>query len=109
MKRACLLACGLLAMAASSLSANSSAGLSEEQAGKARALFEQYNCAACHAFADAGANGGMGPALDSPSSLSETAIAAQLRDGGDEMPAYGGAMSDEQIGLMAAYIVQFRK
>jgi cytochrome c6 len=66
------------------------------------------NCAACHAN---GTNVVMAPknlkkeSLEKFSMNSEDAIATQVRNGKNAMPAFGNKLSDEQISAVAAYVI----
>lgn len=65
------------------------------------------NCAGCHALADAGTSGSVGPNLDE-SDMDEEGVREQIANGGGGMPAFGGRLSEEQIAAIAAYVVQAR-
>lgn len=60
-------------------------------------------CSICHALADAGAAGRIGPNLDT---LRPTADAVRnaLRDGPGAMPAYGDRLSEAEIDAVAGYV-----
>ncbi|MBA3383150.1 MAG: c-type cytochrome [Actinobacteria bacterium] len=76
-------------------------------AGDPKALFTS-NCAGCHTFAAAGANGTVGPNLDQ-SSLAADRIAEQIRKGGGGMPPFEGQLTDEQIQALAKFVFESRK
>ncbi len=72
-----------------------------------KALFS--NCAGCHALADAGATGAVGPNLDSSKPSLELVVQrVALGQGG--MPAFskakGGQLDDQQVADVSAYVVQ---
>ena len=71
-----------------------------------KALFTS-NCAGCHTFAAAGANGAVGPNLDQ-SSLTADRIAEQIRNGGGGMPPFEGQLTDEQIQALAEFVFENR-
>lgn len=72
------------------------------------ALFNQFTCSACHAFADAGAGGAIGPTLDNPQ-LTKQAVIAVVTDGRGAMPSFGGQMSEAEVAALADYLVQFAR
>jgi cytochrome c6 len=61
------------------------------------------NCGSCHTLAAAGTNSDVGPNLDSYAPLQETLI-GYMEYGSDSMPAFGGALSGDQIDNIAAYV-----
>jgi len=76
-------------------------------AGDPKALFTS-NCASCHTFTAAGANGMVGPNLDL-TSLTADRIAQQIRNGGGGMPPFEGQLTDEQIQALAEFVFENRK
>ena len=56
-------------------------------------IFEQ-NCGTCHVLEAAGTTGTAGPNLDETQTTYEEAV-AQIRNGGDGMPPFGGQLSDQ--------------
>lgn len=60
-------------------------------------------CAGCHALADAGASGTVGPNLDETQPTFESS-AATITNGRAGMPKFGGQLSDQQIADVAQYI-----
>jgi len=70
----------------------------------AKSLFTS-NCGSCHALADAGTSGTVGPNLDQSKPTFEKAF-AQIKNGGGAMPPFGGQLTDEQIRALARYIVR---
>ena len=75
-------------------------------AGDPKALFTS-NCAGCHTFTAAGANGTVGPNLDQIS-LTADRIAEQIRTGGGGMPPFEGQLTDEQIQALAKFVFENR-
>lgn len=61
------------------------------------------NCGSCHVFSDAGTAGAVGPNLDG-TQLDIPALVAQIKAGGNGMPAFEGTLSEEQIKLLAEYL-----
>jgi mono/diheme cytochrome c family protein len=68
-------------------------------------LFEDWGCAACHAMADAGASGHVGPAFDGNAALTKDFTITRITNGQGAMPGFGGLMTDEEIATLADYIV----
>jgi quinohemoprotein ethanol dehydrogenase len=63
------------------------------------------NCSTCHGADGRGGNGG--PDLTSiPTAKQLQAVIAQVMNGGGGMPAFKGALTDQQIRDVAAYVVQ---
>ena len=71
----------------------------------ARNLFADFNCGACHALAAVEGDGALGPSLDGNVDLTIGGIVQIVAQGGDGMPAYGATMSEEEISLLARYII----
>ena len=69
------------------------------------ALFNANSCGTCHAFADAGATGTVGPSLDR--GLVIRTVVNAVTDGRGAMPSFRGSMSPEEIAGLAAYIQQY--
>ena len=69
----------------------------------AKAIFTGAGCGSCHALADAGTTGAVGPSLDE-SDVSMEAALEQIRKGGGGMPAYEGKLTEEQIQALAKYV-----
>lgn len=67
-------------------------------------LFVQ-NCGSCHVLADAGTEGAVGPSLDE-AQLSLGAAIEQITNGGGGMPAFEGRLTQEQIRVIAEYVVE---
>jgi mono/diheme cytochrome c family protein len=74
---------------------------------KGRELFSNWSCGSCHALADAGGTGHVGPALDGNRNLSKALVIDRVTNGQGQMPAFGGQMTDEEIEQISDYIVQF--
>ena len=87
---------------AASASAEESAKVDREAA---REVFHAYSCSACHALADAGAGGSIGPSLDNPT-LTRDFVVGRIANGQGAMPAFKGQLADEDIALLADYIVE---
>jgi mono/diheme cytochrome c family protein len=85
------------------------AGLTAEQVVEARDLFNSWSCNACHVLADANAHGHIGPTLDGNNAMDKAFIVARVTNGQGAMPGFGGQMSDEEIDLVAAYIMEAKK
>lgn len=85
------------------------AALSPEQAEEARALFRDLACGDCHTLADAAARGRIGPVLDGNAALDRASIVGVLADGRGAMPGFAGQVAEEDIELLAAYILQARR
>jgi len=85
------------------------AGLSAEQVVEARDLFNSWSCNACHVLTDANAHGHIGPSLDGNEAMDTSFIVARVTNGQGAMPGFGGQMTDEEIELVAAYIMEAKK
>jgi cytochrome c551 len=75
----------------------------ETEATAGRTIFVD-NCGTCHALSDAGTNGAIGPSLDG-TGLALADVESQVRSGGGGMPAFEGQLSDEEIEIVSAYVV----
>lgn len=82
------------------------AGLSAANLTKARQLFLDQSCGACHALANAGSSGGVGPALDGNPNLTRAHIITTVKEGRGPMPGFAASMEDADIGLLADYLIQ---
>lgn len=60
-------------------------------------------CGSCHTLADAGTSGAVGPNLDAVSPSVDT-VRTQVREGGGQMPAFEGDLSDAEIDAVAEYV-----
>jgi mono/diheme cytochrome c family protein len=70
------------------------------------ALFNDYSCGTCHALADAGASGAIGPSLDRNPGLTRDFSITVITEGRGAMPGFGGLMTTEEIATLSDYIVQ---
>lgn len=84
------------------------ADLTAEQVEKGRQLFTDNGCNACHTLADANAAGAVGPSFDGNASLDEGRAIAIITNGQGPMPSFSW-MGDEDIALVASYIVHVKK
>jgi mono/diheme cytochrome c family protein len=71
---------------------------------KGRELFANWGCESCHALGDAGAAGHVGPAFDGNPNMTKEFIVNRVTNGQGAMPAFGGQMTDEEIGILSEYI-----
>ena len=116
MKTATKLLGGALALAVIAVPAASAlasaeepaAALTEEQLAKGRQLFTDNGCNACHTLADANAAGTVGPAFDGNANLDKGHLVTVVTNGQGAMPSFGW-LGDEDINLLAEYIVQTKK
>src|SRR5690606_7064022 len=84
------------------------AALSAEQVAKGRQMFTDNGCNACHALADANAAGSIGPAFDGNAALDKGHVVNIVTNGQGAMPSFGW-LGEEDIDLLASYIVQVKK
>ena len=82
--------------------------LTAEQVAKGRQLFTDNGCNACHALADANAAGSIGPALDGNPNLDKAHVVNIVTNGQGAMPSFGW-LGEEDIDLLASYIVETKK
>ena len=68
-------------------------------------VFASAGCGSCHALADAGTSGAVGPNLDE-SQPSYELVVDRVTNGMGAMPAFAGQLSEQQIQDVAAYVVQ---
>ena len=61
------------------------------------------NCGSCHTLSAAGTSGSIGPNLDD-TSLDASAIEGIVEDGTASMPAFGDALSEEEIAAVAEFV-----
>jgi mono/diheme cytochrome c family protein len=99
---------GLPVASAFATAAEAPAPLTEEQVTKGRQLFNDNGCNACHALADANAAGSVGPALDGNPNLDKGHVVNVVANGQGPMPSFSW-LGEEDIDLIAAYIVQVKK
>jgi cytochrome c551 len=72
---------------------------------KGKEIFASAGCGGCHTFEPAGSSGTVGPNLDDANVTAEQA-AAQVKNGGGGMPAFGDRLSDQEIADVAAFVTQ---
>jgi cytochrome c553 len=78
----------------------------ETAAGDAAAgkeAFESAGCASCHALADAGATGTVGPNLDQAQPPVELVV-DRVTNGKGAMPSFADSLDEQQIADVAAYV-----
>jgi mono/diheme cytochrome c family protein len=68
-----------------------------------QALFESAGCGSCHALADAGASGSVGPNLDASRPSAELVV-DRVTNGQGAMPSFSDQLSEDQIADVAAYV-----
>jgi len=68
-----------------------------------RAVYDQAGCGGCHTLADADSSGAIGPNLDDLAPDFER-VEEQVKTGGGGMPAFEGALTEQQIADVAAYV-----
>jgi len=74
-----------------------------------REIFANYSCGSCHALADGGGEGHVGPALDANPNLSEALVTDRVNNGSGPMPPFGGQLSKEEVADLAFYVTQVAK
>ena len=84
------------------------AALTAEQVTKGRQMFSDNGCNACHTLADASAAGAVGPSFDGDASLDKAHAVAVITNGQGPMPSFGW-LGEEDIDLIASYVVQVKK
>ena len=82
--------------------------LSAEQVASARQKFQDNGCNACHTLADASAAGAVGPSFDGDASLDKAHAVSVITNGQGPMPSFGW-LGEEDIDLIASYVVQVKK
>ncbi|MDH4177739.1 MAG: c-type cytochrome, partial [Thermoleophilia bacterium] len=70
-----------------------------------KAVFASEGCGGCHALADAGATGAVGPSLDGNAALTEQLLVDRVTNGMGAMPAFGERLSEQEIADVSAYIL----
>ena len=73
------------------------------------ALFNNSSCGTCHAFADAGAAGAIGPSLDRNPRLSKAHAIDVISHGQGAMPSFAGQLSEAEIAALADYLAAFSR
>jgi cbb3-type cytochrome c oxidase subunit III len=68
-----------------------------------KAIFAQSGCGSCHALADAGSSGTIGPDLDEAKPSLQLAL-ERITNGKAPMPAFKGQLSDDEIQAVAKYV-----
>lgn len=81
------------------------APISDATREEGRRMFADYSCNVCHALADAGATGAIGPSLDNPA-LTRDFVIDVVNFGRGAMPSFAGQMSEAEIATLATYIVE---
>lgn len=89
--------------------AGAATALTAEQLAEGRTLFQNWSCGACHALSDANGFGQIGPALDGNAAMDHAFVVSRISNGQGAMPGFGGQMTDEEIDLVSAYIMQVKK
>ena len=84
------------------------AELTAEQVAKGRQMFTDNGCNACHTLADAKAAGPIVPSFDGNSALDKEHVVHVVTNGQGAMPSFGW-LGEEDIDLIAGYIVQTKK
>ena len=83
--------------------------LSAEEVEAGRTLFTNWSCGACHSLSDAKAFGQIGPSFDGSDGLDHEFVVNRITNGQGAMPGFGGQLTEEEIDLLSAYIVQTKK
>ena len=117
MKTVTKLGLGTLALAMAAVPGAASLAVAPEQAAdaltaekvtKGRQLFTDNGCSACHTLADAKAAGTIGPSFDGNAALDKAHVVHVVTNGQGAMPSFGW-LGEEDIDLIAGYIVQTKK
>jgi mono/diheme cytochrome c family protein len=82
-----------------------SASADPAKAAAGKELFTNFSCGSCHALADAGADGHVGPALDGNKGLTHALVVDRVTNGQGPMPAFAGQMTEQEIQDVATYVV----
>jgi mono/diheme cytochrome c family protein len=99
---------GAFATAEGASAEGASPALTAEQVAAARQKFQDNGCNACHTLADANAAGAVGPSFDGNANLDKAHVIAVVTNGQGPMPSFSW-LGDEDIDLIAAYVVQVKK
>ena len=102
------IALAALAVPAFAVAPEAESALSAEQVAKGRQLFTDNGCSACHTLAAAEAAGSVGPSFDGNAGLDRAKAVNIITNGQGPMPSFGW-LGEEDIGLIADYIVQAKK
>jgi len=86
----------------SSTQSSSSSGGTENASAEGKTVFTA-NCKSCHTLKDASATGSVGPNLDELQPDKATVV-RQVNNGGGQMPAFKGKLSDAQIQAVSTYV-----
>jgi mono/diheme cytochrome c family protein len=73
------------------------------QAAAGASVFKSAGCGSCHTLKAAGANGQIGPNLDTARPDFET-VRSKVEQGGGGMPSFSGQLSADQIRDVAAFV-----
>jgi cytochrome c6 len=76
----------------------------EGDAAAGEAIFTSAGCGSCHALADAGSTGAVGPNLDDAKPSYELTV-TRVTEGAAPMPAFKDSLSAQQIADVAQYVV----
>jgi mono/diheme cytochrome c family protein len=68
-----------------------------------KAVFESAGCGSCHALADAGTTGAIGPNLDDAKPPTELVV-ERVTNGMGAMPSFSDSLTEQQITDVAAYV-----
>lgn len=85
------------------------ATLTAEQVAQGRSLFNSWSCSACHVLTDANAHGHIGPSLDGNLAIDKDFVISRITNGQGAMPGFGGQLTNEEIDLLATYVVQVKQ
>jgi mono/diheme cytochrome c family protein len=80
----------------------SGAGGTQNASAQGKTVFTA-NCKGCHTLKAAGATGTVGPNLDDLTPDKAT-VQRQVENGGGQMPAFKGKLSDTQINAVSTYV-----
>jgi mono/diheme cytochrome c family protein len=87
------------------LAAPTEEALPEGDTTAGKEVFASAGCGGCHALADAGTTGNVGPNLDE-SQPDLQLVQSRVLNGAGAMPAYRDTLTDQQIADVSAYVVQ---
>ncbi|MGB0120746.1 MAG: cytochrome c [Solirubrobacterales bacterium] len=68
-------------------------------------IFQSGGCAGCHVLSAADAQGPLGPSLDGLN-LSAASVARQVRQGGEQMPAFDERLSGAEIDAVSDFVAE---